>query len=162
MASPETRPTAMRPRPQASVECSASAAVKACAGARREGLVGLRPDLAATVTTDRISSHTSNSGPPILEAMRGRVRPPLPRESGLHDDGDDHGAATGALGDEAAGRLADVALERLDVYGLGRRRECLVQRLADLFRALLEQVLGFGGVHPPTSDDLGTGDDRSR
>src|SRR3954454_22992126 len=136
----------MSPRPQASVECSSSAAANPCAGAACEGFEGLRPDWVATVPTEGTSSHTSNNGPPEIACvdhhMGGR---PTPEQSGgrsgLHDHGDDHRAAAGAIGHEPGRGPADVALQRLDVDRLRRRRERLVQRPPYFLLALLDETL---------------------
>src|SRR5581483_2035228 len=82
--------------------------------------------------------------------------------SRLHDDGDDHRPAPGAIAHEPACRLADMALQGLDVERRRRGGEGVVQRGAHLVLALLEEVLRFGGVDPPAGDDLGPGDDRPR
>src|SRR5436190_1062632 len=80
--------------------------------------------------------------PPHLVLGMGNDVPgrfPSPERCGgldLHDHWDDHRAALGALVDEAAGGLADVAAEGLEVGGAfgGRLLEALEHRLAGLFQ----------------------------
>ena len=48
-----------------------------------------------------------------------------------------------------------------DSMSIGLLLDRVGDRVADLVGALVEQVLGLRGVHPPAGDDLGPGDDRS-
>ena len=68
-------------------------------------------------------------------------------ESGFEDDGDDHRPAAGALVDEAAGGPPGVAGQVLE--GEGVVVEGLLERRLHRRRALVEEILGLGGVDPP-------------
>src|SRR5215210_5110147 len=72
--------------------------------------------------------------------------------SGLHDHGDDHRAAAGALVDEGAEGPAGVALERLRVSVVR-----LLQAGHHPGPGLLQEVLRLRGVDPPAGDDLRPG-----
>src|SRR5437763_6521901 len=80
--------------------------------------------------------------------------------SDLHDHGDDHRAASGPFVDEAAGCLADVAAEGVEVGGAlgGRLLEAVEHGLAGLF----EKVVSLGGVDPAPGEDLGAADHLAR
>src|SRR5260370_28529665 len=74
MARADTSPRPMRPSPQASLRWASSAANALDLGAARCDLVGLRPCLVATVTTDATSSHRSNKGTTTFAPV-GALRP---------------------------------------------------------------------------------------
>src|SRR5947209_13566887 len=128
------------------------------AGGRR--LVRVRVRVATVATT--VTAATTATHQPVLALDRAVYGPYPPREravvglSDLHDDGDDHRAAPGALVDEAAGGLADVTTEGLEVGGaLGGR---FLQALEHGLAGFLQQVVRFGGVHPAPGEDLGAAD----
>src|SRR5207237_1083791 len=80
--------------------------------------------------------------------------------SDLYDDGDDRRAPLRPLVDEPAQGAPRVPADRLEVGGalLGRLR----QRGEHRGLAVLEQLVGFGCVHPAARHDLGPGDHLAR
>src|SRR4051794_7263194 len=129
------------------------------AGGRRLAAVRVRvATVATTVTAATAAPHHPVLGTKI-RVLLGYLSPErsLGGLSDLHDDGDDHRAALGALADEAADGLAAVAAEGLEVGGARGGR--LLQRVADGLAGFLEEVLGFGRVDPAPGQDLGAADD---